>query len=170
MFTAIWVPFRKVSLILAQVLLSSITNITPVIPVEVQNFWDRSLTRGLASPIQLPQDFRKDLPKNVSRSNQSCFVDPFRCCCCYWYHNHSSCLLPVLLSIYLSILSTVAPFWFSIINYQHRKKASKLIPFSTSTRRRKTNAGVGIKILILSSFITWCERIQISIQVHLTRP
>ena len=36
--------------------------------------------------------------------------------------------------------SRVAPFWFSIINYQYRKKASKLIPFSTSTRRRKTNA------------------------------
>jgi len=66
------VPEGKVT-----VLLSSITNITPVIPVEVQNFWDRSLTRGLASPMQLPQDVRKDLPKNVSCSNQSCFLDPF---------------------------------------------------------------------------------------------
>ena len=36
--------------------------------------------------------------------------------------------------------SRVAPFWFSIINYQYRKKGSKLIPFSTSTRRRYTNA------------------------------
>ena len=163
MFTAIWVPFRKVSLILAPVLLSSITNITPVIPVEVQNFWDRNLTRGLASPMQLPQDVRKDLPKNVSCSNQSCFVVAA-----------VIVIIIILLVFFLFFFrfnyqsSRVAP-WFRIINYQYRKKVPNLFlsPPQPEDVRQMLNPfppltdsstsvfwklfGVGIKILILSS-------------------
>ena len=46
-------------------------------PAEVQNLWDRSLTRGLGSPMQLPQDFGKDLPKNVSCSIRVASSIPF---------------------------------------------------------------------------------------------
>ena len=124
--------------------------------------------------MQLPQDFRKDLPKNVSCSNQSCFLCPFCCCCCYCYHYVSSFPLPMYFFWFIYVIYTVNPLELLlsvsalvIINIERKVPNLFLSPPQPEDVRQMLNSfppltdsstlvfwkfcGGGIKILILSA-------------------